>query len=269
MYKLIAIDMDGTLLNKNKQITSRTYSAIQDAKAAGIKIVLASGRPLEGLQPYLEYLGLIAEDDFVISYNGSRIQRVGNGKVLHEATLHGSDAKILHKIATEFNVFIHAFSITDGLIAHKNNPWTDIESTVNGVPVCEMDFQQLDDNNALIKIMLVGEPEALDKVVVNLPASLKDNYTVLRSEPFFLEFLHIDSNKGTAVEHLANIMCLDAAQVMCIGDAGNDHHMLSFAGFAVAMGNATLETKALADYIAPSNDQDGVAVAIEVYALQK
>ncbi len=261
--------MDGTLLNNDKQISSRTFNTIQVAKSAGIKIVLASGRPLEGLRPHLNHLGLTSDDDFVISYNGSIVQRVGNGEVIHQTTLRGSDAKILHKVASKLDVYIHAFSTNKGLITHQLNQWTDIESRLNGVPVSETDFQQLDDSDSLIKIMMVAEETVIDKAIANLPASLKQNYTVVRSAPFFLEFLHIESNKGIGVAHLADILGLSAEQVMCVGDAENDHHMLKFAGFSVAMDNADLDTKALANYIAPSNDQDGVAVAIEKYALQK
>ncbi|MFT6985959.1 MAG: Cof subfamily protein (haloacid dehalogenase superfamily) [Psychromonas sp.] len=269
MYKLIAIDMDGTLLNSARQISLRTYNTIQDAKSAGIKIVLASGRPLEGLQPFLEHLGLTGDNDFVISYNGSLVQRVGNSEVIHQTTLRGSDAKKLQKVASQLDLFIHAFSTKEGLITHQYNPWTDIESSVNGVPVSEKDFQEIDDNDHIIKILMVAGEAAIDNAVANLPAALKLDYTVVRSAPYFLEFLHSDSNKGVGVEHLANILGLSAEQVMCIGDAENDHHMLKFAGLPVAMENASIETKALADYIAPSNDQDGVAVAIEKYALQK
>lgn len=269
MYKLIAIDMDGTLLNNAKQISLRTYNTIQDAKSAGIKIVLASGRPLEGLRPYLEYLGLTGDDDFVISYNGSLVQRVGNGEVIHQTSLRGSDAKILQKVATQLDVFIHAFSTKGDLITHQHNQWTDIESLLNGIPVSETDFQQIEDNDPLIKIMMVAGETALDNAIANLPAALRLDYTVVRSAPYFLEFLHLDSNKGVGVAHLADILGIAAEQVMCIGDAENDHHMLKFAGLSVAMENGSPETKALADYIAPNNDQDGVAVAIEKHALQK
>lgn len=269
MYKLIAIDMDGTLLNNAREISLRTYNTIQDAKSAGIKIVLASGRPLEGLRPYLEYLGLTGDDDFVIAYNGSLVQRVGNSEVLHRTTLRGSDAKRLQKVATQLDLFIHAFSTEQGLITHQYNQWTEIESSLNCVPVCETDFEQIDDNDHLIKIMMVAGETALDNAIAKLPAALRLDYTVVRSAPYFLEFLHLESNKGLGVAHLANILGIAAEQVMCIGDAENDHHMLKFAGLSVAMGNASPETKALADYIAPNNDQDGVAVAIEKHALQK
>lgn len=267
MYKLIAIDMDGTLLNNDKKISKRTFNTIQDAKSQGIKVVLASGRPLQGLTPHLQHLGLTDDNDFVISYNGSIVQRVGSGEIIHQTSLLGGDAKLLQQVSDDLNVFIHAFSPEKGLITHKVNEWTEIESNINAMPVTQTDFQQLECDESLVKIMMVAEPSVLDKAILNLPASLKEKYTVVRSAPFFLEFLHPQSNKGVGVSRLADILGIDAEQVICVGDAENDHHMMKFAGLAVAMENADEETKALADYITLSNEQDGVAVAIEKFAL--
>lgn len=267
MYKLIAIDMDGTLLNNDKKISKRTFNTIQDAKLQGIKVVLASGRPLQGLTPYLDHLGLTENNDFVISYNGSIVQRVGSGEIIHQTNLLGEDAKLLHRVADDLNVFIHAFSPEKGLITHKENKWTAIESKLNAMPVTQKDFQQLENNESLVKIMMVAESSVLDKAVINLPTYLKEKYTVVRSAPFFLEFLHPQSNKGVGVSRLADILGIDAEQVICIGDAENDHHMMKFAGLAIAMENADEETKVLADYITLNNEQDGVAVAIEKFAL--
>ncbi|WP_432453933.1 MULTISPECIES: sugar-phosphatase [unclassified Agarivorans] len=267
MIKLIALDMDGTLLNDEKKITPRTYQAIQAAKQAGAKVVLASGRPLAGIQPYLEQLGLTSNEDFVISYNGSLVQRVGNGEVLHTTSLTGSDAKALTAIAQKLGVFMHAFSTRQGLITPQHNPWTNLESSINGIEVNQVDFADLIDDEALTKIMFVAEQTVLDQAIANLPSELRQQYTVVRSAPHFLEFLHRDSNKGVGVAHLATLLDLDAKQVMCAGDADNDRHMLQFAGLAVAMGNADDDIKAIADYIAPSNLNDGVAVAIEQHVL--
>lgn len=267
MIKLIALDMDGTLLNNQKQISERNYQAIQAAKNAGIKVVLASGRPPQGLQTHLEHLGLTTKDDFVVSYNGSLVQRVGCGEVLHKTSLTGSDAKELFNIAQQLGVYIHAFSVTQGLITHQHNTWTDLESRLNGIEVTEVNFNSIADDDDIIKVMMVAEEKTLTTAINNLPAYLKTKYTVVQSAPFFLEFLHPTSNKGIAIEKLCTELDLTPEQVMCVGDAENDHAMLIFAGFSVAMENADVATKALADYITKSNTEDGVAIAIEQKAL--
>jgi Cof subfamily protein (haloacid dehalogenase superfamily) len=268
MIKLIALDMDGTLLNNEKCISERNYQAIQAAKSAGIKVVLASGRPLEGLQSYIEHLGLTGEDDFVVSYNGSLVQRVVSGEVLHKTSLKGSDAKAIFKVSQQLGVYIHAFSVKQGLITHQHNPWTDIEATLNGIQAKEVNFTQLDDNEDIIKVMLVADEKVLTPAIKSLPAHLREQYTVVQSAPFFLELLHPTSNKGIAIEKLSRVMNITADEIMCVGDAENDHAMLAFAGLAVAMENADPATKALAHYITKSNVDDGVAVAIEEKALK-
>ena len=130
-------------------------------KQAGIKVVLASGRPLQGLQSHLEHLGLTGNDDFVVSYNGSLVQRVGTGEVLHKTSLKGVDAKAIYEISKQLGVYIHAFSVKQGLITHLHNTWTDIEAKLNGMTATEVDFTLLDDNEDIVKVMLVAEEQDL------------------------------------------------------------------------------------------------------------
>ncbi|MCP5080061.1 MAG: HAD family phosphatase [Psychromonas sp.] len=265
----MALDMDGTLLNDEKCISEANYQAIIAAKQAGVKVVLASGRPLQGLQSHLDHLGLTGKDDFVVSYNGSLVQRVGCGEVLHKTSLKGSDAKAIFKVSQQLGVYIHAFSVKQGLITHQHNNWTDIEATLNGMTATEVNFETLDDNEDIIKVMMVADEQQLTPAIKKLPEYLKLQYTVVQSAPFFLELLHPTSNKGIAIEKLTQVLDLSPEQVMCVGDAENDHAMLKFAGLAVAMENADAETKALADHITATNQNDGVARVIEEMVLSK
>ncbi len=268
MIKLIALDMDGTLLNDKKEISEANYASIIAAKQAGVKVVLASGRPLQGLQSHLQHLGLTGKDDFVVSYNGSLVQRVGCGEVLHKTSLKGSDAKMMLKISQQLGVYIHAFSVKQGLITHEHNHWTDIEARLNSIEATLVDFNTLDDDEDIIKVMMVADEKQLTPAIKNLPDHLKQQYTVVQSAPFFLELLHPTSNKGIAIEKLTRLLDLSPEQVMCVGDAENDHAMLKFAGLSVVMENADDATKALADHITKSNLQDGVAAAIYEKVLQ-
>ncbi|WP_413698939.1 Cof-type HAD-IIB family hydrolase [Psychromonas sp. KJ10-10] len=230
--------------------------------------MLASGRPLQGLLPHLQNLGLTSNDDFVVSYNGSLVQRVGNGEVIHQTSLKGSDAKAILPISKQLGVHIHAFSVKQGLITHQHNPWTDREAEINGITATEIDFNSLDDEEDIIKVMLVAEENDLTVAISQLPKHLKEQYTVVRSATIFLECLHPNSNKGIAIEKLSKLLNIDAQEVMCMGDAENDHAMLKFAGIAVAMENADPETKALANYITKTNSEDGVGIAIQEKALK-
>ncbi|MCW8330272.1 sugar-phosphatase [Photobacterium sp. SDRW27] len=269
MYKLVALDMDGTLLNSQKEISVRTKQAITEARAQGVHVVLASGRPLEGMADYLAQLEMTSESDYVLSYNASLVQRVESKQIIHKLIMQGSDAKNIASLAHDFGVHVHAFSPTRGLITPENNTYTSHESTINGVEVTELDFAELDNDEEIIKVMMVADPEILSAAIAQLPASLYEQYTIVQSAPFFLELLNPRSNKGAGVAMLAEHLNIDASEVICMGDAGNDHHMIKYAGLGVAMGNATEDTKALANLITASNDDDGVAKVIEEFILNK
>ncbi|MFG0607597.1 sugar-phosphatase [Vibrio mimicus] len=267
MYKLIALDMDGTLLNSQKQISPRTKQAIAQARQQGIHVVLASGRPLDGMRSKLEELNLTSDNDYVLYYNGSMVANVASGQIIHQQILDGKSAKRVARLAQEWGLNTHAFSQIHGLITPKTSQYTEVEATINGVSITEMDFEQLEDNHPIIKSMIVGEPEKLSQAISHLPAEWRNDFTVVQSAPFFLEFLNIGSNKGVGVKAIAEHLGIDACEVICMGDAENDHHMLEYAGLGIAMANAMEETKRIADHITLSNDQDGVAVAIEHFVL--
>ena len=267
MYKLLALDMDGTLLREDGSISDRTREAIAAAKAQGVKVVLASGRPLAGLMPYLQTLSLTGHEDYVLSYNGSLVQNVGSGEVLSSLLLRGQHARELAELAATLGVNIHAFSHRQGLITPRNSPYTELERSLNGVELTELDFATLPPEEPILKVMLVDEPERLGAAIARLPAGLYQHYTVVQSTPFFLEFLHPQSNKGSGVAALAAHLDISRQEIICVGDAGNDLHMIDYAGLGVAMGNATAEIKASADFITHSNEEDGVAHVIERFIL--
>ncbi len=267
MYKLIALDMDGTLLREDKTISEKTKEAIKQAKDKGVKVVLASGRPIEGLQKYLKELDLIGDEQYVVSYNGAVVQNTGTKEVINHITLQGSDLKDLYKVSQELNVNIHAFS-NKGCITPKMTKYSELEGTMNGIDVHVIDYNEVTADEPIIKMMLVDEPEILEKVIAQLPKALYEKYTIVRSAPFFLEFLNIAVNKGEGVKALAEKLGIKQEEVICIGDAGNDEHMIRYAGLGVAMENGFDELKAIADYITGTNEEDGVAQVIEKFILQ-
>ena len=268
MYKLIALDMDGTLLREDKTISSITQEAIQKAKEKGVKIVLASGRPVEGIQRYLEQLNLISGEDFVVSYIGAIVQNTKTKEVVSRTVLKGADLHELYALSRELGVNIHAFS-QEGCITPKLTKYSILEGEINGIPVVVKNYDEIEDSEEIIKIMMVEEPEILQEAINNLPEYLHEKYTIVRSAPFFLEFLNKEVNKGVGVEALANSLGIKREEVICMGDAGNDEHMIRYAGLGVAMENAFEEIKAVADFVTKSNDEDGVAYVIDQFVLNK
>ncbi|WP_413284496.1 Cof-type HAD-IIB family hydrolase [Vibrio sp. MA40-2] len=267
MYKLVALDMDGTLLNSEKQITQRNKQAIAQARALGVTVILASGRPLAGMQEKLQELELTTDKDFVVSSNGSYVHRVSDLGMVHSQIVTGKDAKRVAQLARELGVNMHAFSIKHGLITPKHNQYTQHESDINGITAQEFDFSQLEDEDGIVKAMFADSPEKLDAVTPQLTSELYDDYTIVRSASIFLEFLHKQSNKGVGVAAVAKHLGIDSSEIISMGDAENDHHMIEYSGLGVAMGNATEQTKALADYITATHDESGVAQVIEKFIL--
>lgn len=266
MYKLIAIDMDGTLLNDERQISPENYEAIQKARQNGVKIVLASGRPLVGFKRYLEELHLISEEDYVVAFNGAIVQSTGGNKIISKTTLGLEDYKELYELSKNLKVNIHALT-EDTVISPKDSKYTRLESEINLIHKNIIAVEEVPEDTAILKVMFIDDPEIIDEVVDKIPETISDKYTIVRSESFFLEFLHKSVNKGTGVAALAEKLNIKQEEVICIGDAGNDMHMVKYAGLGVAMGNAFPELKRAASFITRTNDEHGVAHVINKFIL--
>lgn len=268
MYKLIALDMDGTLLNEKKLITERTKNTIREAREKGVTVVLSTGRPIAGVNRYLEELDMFTDNDYVLSFNGALVQKTKSKEVISNVTVTGKDLKYLYNLSKELGVNIHAFSEVDGLITPKESKYTNVEAEINNIKYTVTDLDSRADDEVIVKIMMIDEPEILEKAIEKLPKEVYEKYTVIRSAPFFLEFMNNKANKGVGLELLAKHLNVNKDEVIAIGDAGNDMHMIEYAGLGVAMENAFQEVKDKANYITDSNENDGVAKVIEKFVLE-
>ena len=266
--KMIALDMDGTLLNPQHEITVAVKSAIEEAKAKGILVVLASGRPYIGMQRYIAELGLNIPGQYCISYNGGLVQRAEDGQPILETTLGMDDYHFFEQLARELNVHFQALDKQ-----HLYTPNQDIsrytvhESEITGIPLRFRSVDAMDPSLRFPKLMMVDEPEALDNAIRQLPAELFDRYTLVKSASHYLEILDKTVSKGNSVRHLAEQLGFSAEEVLAVGDHENDLTMLAWAGYGVAMGNAIDAVKEQAAYHTSSNREDGVAKAIHQWAL--
>ncbi|WP_225743112.1 sugar-phosphatase [Marinilactibacillus sp. Marseille-P9653] len=265
---LIAIDMDGTLLNPDRKVTDEVKKAIHEAKSAGIKIVLCTGRPYPGVTAYLEELDLRNSGDYVITYNGALVQKSDTEEIVSQHTMDQQDYITLEKAAREANVHFHAIRNSGIYTPNKDiGKYSVLESHINQVPLFYSAPEDMDTDTPYNKMMMIDDEELLEAAIKQLPKELWEKYTILRSEPFFLEFLNKKANKGIALEDLANSLNIPRERVMSIGDGGNDVHMIEYAGTGVAMGNAKDAVKDVADAFTTSNAENGVAKAIRDFAL--
>ncbi|AAK78606.1 hypothetical protein BJV85_003383 [Clostridium acetobutylicum] len=268
MYKLIALDMDGTLLNDDKIISKRNKEAIKKAKNLGYKVVLSTGRPLKGVERYLKELDLVNDDDYAIAFNGGLVQNTKTGEVLGKELMKFEDLDRLYKLSQKFNVNIHMLSINE-CITPKKNPYTEVEVNINQIPLIEKNFNELPHDTVIVKIMMIDSKEKLDKVEKLLPKEIYDDYSVARSSDIFLEFSPKGVHKGVGLKILSEHLNLKKEELIAVGDAGNDIAMIEYAGLGVAMGNAFPYVKESADYVTDNNETHGVAKVIEKFMLNQ
>jgi len=266
---LVAIDMDGTLLDPAHKLTERAKAAIAQARALGVHIVLTSGRPVSGLAPFLHELGIDGDDDYCIACNGGLVRRLGTGENVAEFPLSFEDFRYCEQVARDIGVHFQAL---DGQRLYTPNQdisrYTVIDSHLSHVPLSYRRVEDMDPSMSFIKLMMIDEPEVLDAAIARLPAELTERFAVLKSAPFFLEVFDHRAGKGPSLQKLAEHLGIDRANVMAIGDQENDLTMLQFAGTSVAMGNAIDAVKAVARFETSANSEDGVAKAIERFVLQ-
>jgi Cof subfamily protein (haloacid dehalogenase superfamily) len=270
MYKLIAIDMDGTLLNDHHEVTPEVYDALHAAKKKGVKIVLCTGRPVGGVHRYLESLQLNQEGDYVIAYNGALVQNTHTNEVVSELSLNYQDLKDLYELSLELNTTMQFFDSAHLYTPNRNiSRYTVLESYMTQVPLCYKTLDEVPADMVIPKVMFINEEEKLDKIIASIPPEFKEKYFMVRSSPFFYEILHPEVSKGNAVKQLASILGISQQEIIAIGDNGNDLTMIEYAGCGVAMANAIPEVKKAANFHTMSNNENGVAYAIQELVLNK
>lgn len=269
MYKLIALDMDGTLLNKEKKITKRTKEALAMAREKGVKVVIATGRPIAGLSKYINELDLMHDDEYVLSYNGCLVQEIKGEKIIHEVGLTGRDLHYIYDLSINLGVNIHAFSAEKGLITPKLSKYTSLEGELNNIEVNIVDFSKISENENIVKIMLIDEEKVLDEAIKNIPKEIYEKYNIVKSAPFFLEIMNKEGNKGVGLKALAEHLNISKEEIIAVGDAGNDKEMIEFAGLGVAMENAIEEIKNIANFITENNNNDGIAKIVDDFIINK
>lgn len=266
--KLIAIDVDDTLLSSKQELLDSTIEVIQQALTKSIKVVLCTGRPLAGVTHFLAQLGIEGSNQYVITFNGAVIETV-TGEVVAKHLLDNATYRALTAFAEKkgipFNVLDEHSSIYTA--SHDVNWVTVVQAYENlaGIYVRTPDEQSAD--FSIAKGLFIGEAEQLDLVENEVRSTFSPDFYVVRSGRNFLEVLNQHVNKGQALKDLAAKLGLESAEVMAIGDEQNDIPMFDFAGIAIAMGNCSELAKDHATYITSTNDADGIAEAVRKFVL--
>ena len=262
-YKLIAMDLDGTLNNDQKVITEKTKAALMAAQKAGIRLALASARPSPGLFKERDILKLQEHQGILMSYNGGRIVDAQTENVLFETSMDIAETK---QVLRQLEKLPVTPILDDGVqfyVTDKNGYKVDYECKNNNM-VCQevgnlADFLTF----APIKILMSVQPEELLQVQKQIAGFLPESLTVVQTAAFYLEVIPRVINKGQGIRDICKVLGIEPAEVISFGDAANDIPMLEAAGMGVAMGNAQEAVKAAADMVTLSNNDDGIAAALE------
>ncbi|PZE21284.1 Cof-type HAD-IIB family hydrolase [Paenibacillus xerothermodurans] len=241
-YRLIALDMDGTLLTEDKTVSKENRAALEAAAAAGVTVMLATGRGIQNVMPYLEELELNSP---IVTVNGSEVW--ASPGTLHHRTL--MDSKLIrdmHSIAEEYDTWYWAYAVGD--IFNKDK-WVDSY-----------------DNHQWLKFGYYYEDAERLRAIRDKLAAW-DLFEVTNSHPFNIELNPKGVNKASGIRQVCELLGIDMSQVIAMGDSLNDESMIRAAGLGVAMGNAQDEVKRFADVVTATNEEHGVARIIEQYIL--
>ena len=263
-YKLLVLDVDGTLLNDEREISKRTLAALLKVQQMGVRIVLASGRPTYGLMPLAKTLELGNYGGFVLSYNGCQIIKAQNGEILFERRINPEMLPYLEKKARKNGFAIFTYHDDTLITDSPDNEYIKNEALLNNLKIIREDEFSTAIDFAPCKCMLVSDKEkALIVLEQHWEKRLAGTLDAFRSEPYFLEVVPCGVNKANTLGALLEHLGVTREEVIAVGDGVCDVTMLQLAGMGVAMGHSQDSVKVCADYVTASNEEDGVALAVE------
>lgn len=269
----IAVDIDGTLTNDDKVISPRTKRAMLAAQERGITLILASGRPIQGLRRLARELELESHHGLLVSYNGARVVDAATDEILFDNPMSAEDSRAVVEHVRTFDVLpwivegdqLYVERGRSPLIGHRGATIDILEYERSA---CDLVTNEIDDLTALCdrpqdKILVAGTDTYLQEHWQELRAPFADRLSCMFTADFYYEFMALGISKGAALERALPKRGIDPAKLVAFGDGQNDVSMIRLAGCGVAMGNAVEELRAAADMETASNNEDGIALALE------
>lgn len=264
-YRLIAADIDGTLVNDKREVTPRTKKRIHEAINKGVIFVISSGRPVQGVRIITRQL---EADIPVITYNGAMVITGESRRVIYSCTMKKEDVIMIEKLGRERDTTIAI--------------WSDNKLYVNRMDERAARYSDLSGSEALLyenaeelaergvnKILWYDDVERINAFRDELNGRLNPSVNYHTSQPFFLEFVDVNASKAIALEKLGEFYGIKREEMIAVGDGFNDLSMIEYAGLGVAMANSPEEIKRAADFVTLSNEDDGVAYVIEKFILSR
>lgn len=288
MYKLVAVDLDGTMLNRYGIVTEETKKIIKETIEKGTDVIIASGRPIDSIKTIAEEIG---SKNYFIAGNGSLIYDIKKDEVIYEKFL--DKQKILEIInicennSISYNIYTEETILAkkleyNVLYYYKENLKKEEKNKTNITIVEDMKkYIQDSPNNKFLKLTICDESKSIFNSIIrklreisNIDVldvghmsrkTIKQGTEDISIEYYYTEISLKDVDKWNAIEYLINKIGIEKEEVIAIGDNINDKKMIENAGLGIAMGQSTPIVRQIADYITENNDDDGVKKALEKY----
>jgi hypothetical protein len=266
--KLVAIDLDDTLLRSDLTISEHTVAVLRQVRDMGVAVTISTGRMFSSARPFAERLEF---DVPLITYGGALVKNAASGEVLYNRPLEPEVARRVIRFARERKVQVNFYLLNgedDELYAELTTSWGENYGRFSRVPFHRVpDLEALLEGGNPLKLMLIDDEPVADRCLLELRELLGEQVHLAKSKPRFLEVDHPEATKGRALQELAAWLQVERSQVLAIGDSYNDIEMLEFAGLGIAVANAPPEVRRRAGHVTASNDEDGVAQALEQFVL--
>jgi len=262
-YRLIATDLDDTLLNNEEAVTPRTREVIRQAQMMGVQVTLATGRMYRSARPYALDLGI---DLPLITYQGALVKTSGSGEVLSHHTVPLELAREVIDDGVRCGLTVNLYVDDQLYVSQLTEEARRYARKVRVAAEVVGDLRHFLQAEPT-KLLFIGGEEELDLLWRQEEEKFGQQLFITKSKPHFLEFTHPQATKGWGLAIVAQRLGIRREEIIAFGDSFNDLDLLRGAGFGVAMGNARPELKAAADYVTDTNEADGVAAAIEKFVL--
>lgn len=251
-------DLDGTLIDKQRNITKKTKYAVEAFKTNGGIFSIATGRGINSAKRYIDQLNI---DVPVILFNGCVIYKPSNHEIIYQNCLKKELYLEIIKLweTGRYDVDLVVFGL-NGIYIKKRSHMIDVFLDIdNEYAKIQEDLTKIEDP---IKVLLLGDAQISRRLVDELKSEFKVPFSCVQSDDVFIEILPNGVTKGTALKKLSDIMKISMDEIVAVGDQDNDRDMIMNAGLGVAMANADESVKSNADFVTKTNMQDGVAYLI-------
>lgn len=260
-YKLLAVDIDGTLVNNKREVTSKTKEYIIKAIEQGVVFTISSGRPIQGVKLITDQLGV---DIPVITYNGAMVITADGKNIIYSCNMKEEDVIKIEEYGKERNTTIAIWS-ENMLYTNRIDERAIKYSQVSGTkPQMYNDLRELV-KKGINKMLWYDDIDRINAFERELHGKLGSSVNFHTSQPIYLEFVDRNASKAIALEKLGQYYGIKKEEMIAVGDGFNDLSMIEYAGLGVAMENAPDEVKKASDFVTLSNEEDGVAYVIEKF----